>query len=134
MRGRIIRRVLVVMIIVAPILSYPGCKKQAKCGCDGDVLFSLTKEPATVYFNETGSSISFTRYGNYYDTYIFCNPGEMFAKYFKDFESGDLLEVTGDVFWDCTYLYQSSNYSYQSYYKTYNVQVTEVIKSPFGKK
>ena len=134
MKSHIISRIFVILIIIAPVLSYSGCKKQAKCGCDGDVLFSLTNEPATVYFNETGTTISFNRYGNAYDTYVFCNPGEMFPK-FTDFKSGDLLEVTGSVFWDCNYLYQSSNYSYQmSYYKIYNVVVTDVVKSPYGKK
>lgn len=133
MRGPIIRKILVVLIIIAPIFSYSGCKKQAKCGCGKDVLFELTKEPANVYFNSDGTSIYLTRYGNMYDTYNFCNPGEMFLG-FTGYKSGDLLEVSGHVYWDCTYLYQSSNYSYQSYYKVYTIQVTEAVKSPYGKK
>ena len=133
MRGNIIRKVLVVLIIIIPVFSYSGCKKQAKCGCGKDVLFTLTKQPATVYFTSTGTSISFTTYGNPYDTYNFCNPGEMFPK-FTDYKSGDLLLVSGLVYWDCNYLYQSSNYSYQSYYKIYLVQVSDVEKSPYGKK
>lgn len=133
MRGHIIRKILVVLIIIAPVFSYSGCKKQAKCGCGKDVLFTLTKDPSTVYFTQTGTSITFTRYGNSFDTYMFCNPGEMFPK-FTDFKSGDLLLVSGLVYWDCNYLYQSSNYSYQSYYKVYQVQVTDVEKSPYGKK
>lgn len=52
-----LRKLLVVAIILAPVFSYEGCKKQAKCGCDGDVLFTLTDMQAYVYFNETGSSI-----------------------------------------------------------------------------
>lgn len=132
MRGNIIRKILVAFIIVAPVISYSGCKKQAKCGCGKDILFELTKEPVSIYFSQTGSTIYFQRYGNPYDTYNFCNPGEMFPK-FTDFKQGDLVELWGHAYWDCTYLYQSSNYSYSSYYKVYQVIVTDVIKSPFGK-
>jgi hypothetical protein len=133
MRGNIIRKILIVLIIIAPVFSYSGCKKQAKCGCGKDVLFTLTKELATVYFNETGTSITFTRVSNPYETYNFCNPGEMFPK-FTDYKSGDILLVSGHVYWDCTYLSQSSNSSYQSYYKVYLAQVTEVTVDPYGKK
>jgi hypothetical protein len=133
MRGNIIRKTLVVLIIIVPMFSYSGCKKQAKCGCGKDVLFSITKAQAAVYFTSTGSSISFTLVGNPYDTYNFCNPGEMFPK-FADFKSGDILEVSGHVYWECNYLYQSSNYSYSSYYKVYMIQVTDVTVDLYGKK
>ena len=135
MRRNLLSKILVVLIIILPVFSYSGCKKQAKCGCGKDVLFTLTKEPSIVYFNETGTYVTFQVYGNSYDTYNFCNPGEMFPK-FTGFKSGDLLLVTGSAYWDCSYLYQNSNYSssYQSYYKVYQVQVTDVEKSPYGKK
>jgi len=119
--------------MVAPVFSHSGCKKQAKCGCGKDVLYTLTNRQATVYFTDAESQITFQLYGNLYDTYIFCNPSEMFPK-FTDFKSGDLLEVSGLVYWDCNYLYNNSNSSYQSYYKVYQVQVTDVVKSPYGKK
>ena len=135
MRLHCIRKILVVLIIIMPVISDSACKKQAKCGCGKDVLFTLTKEPSLVYFNATGSYITFQVYGNTYDTYNFCNPGEMFPK-FTTFKTGDLLLVSGLAYWDCNYLYQNSNSnsSYQSYYKVYVVQVTDVEKSPFGKK
>ena len=133
MRGHIIRKILVVLIIIAPVFSYSGCKKQARCGCGKDVLFTLENRQATVYYNETGTSITFTTIEDPYSTYNFCNPQEMFPK-FEDYKSGDVLLVSGDVFWECNYLYQSSNYSYQSYYKVYMIQVTDVTLDLYGKK
>jgi len=134
MRGQLIRKLLVIMIIFAPVVSYTGCKKQAKCGCDGDLLFTLTKSQAYVYFNETGSTITFTPVDNPYSTYNFCNPGEMFPK-LAESKPGDILLVSGDAFWECNYLYQQSNSSYQtSYYKVYMMHVTNVESDLYGKK
>jgi hypothetical protein len=133
MTGNIIRKILVALIIIVPVFSYSGCKKQAKCGCDGDTLYTLTNAQAKVYYNETGTNITFTTLSDPYSTYNFCNPGEMFEK-FKDYKSGDVLQVSGRVFWECNYLYQSSNYSYQTYYKVYMIQVTDVTVDLYGKK
>jgi hypothetical protein len=129
----ILRKLCIVLIIIVPVFSYSGCKKQAKCGCDGDTLFTLTNKQATVYYNETGTNITFTLLTDPYSTYNFCNPGEMFPK-FADYKSGDVLLVSGKVYWECNYLYQSSNYSYQSYYKVYMIQVTDVTVDLYGKK
>ena len=133
MRGQIIRKILVVLIILAPVFSYSGCKKQAKCGCGKDILFTLTNRQATVIYNETGTNIYFTPLDDPYSTYNFCNPGEMFPK-FKDYKSGDVLLVSGHAYWECNYLYQSSNYSYGSPYKVYMIQVTDVTVDLYGKK
>jgi len=133
MRVHILRKILVVFIFFAPVISYSGCKKQAKCGCDGDVLFSLTSEPATVYYNETGTNIQFITLADSYSTYYFCNPTEMFPK-LTDYKSGDVLQVSGRVYWECNFLYQSSNSSYQTYQKVYQIQVTDVTVNLYGKK
>lgn len=133
MRVHILRKILIAFIILAPVISYSGCKKQAKCGCDGDVLFSLTSKPATVYFNETGTSIQFTTLDDPYSQYQFCNPSVIF-KMLSDYKSGDILQVSGQVFWECNYLYQSSNSTYQTGYKVYVVQGTDVSVNLFGKK
>jgi hypothetical protein len=134
MRGSIIRKVLVVLIIIAPVFSYSGCKKQPKCGCEGDELFTLTQAYASVYFNAEGTTITATPIDNPYNTYYFCNPGEMISK-LKDSKSGDMLMISGHVFWECNFLYQQSNYSYQtSYYKVYNVVVTDIEVDQYGKK
>jgi hypothetical protein len=133
MIGILIRKLIVVLIIVAPVVSYSGCKKQPKCGCDGDVILTMTQTPATVYWNETGTNITFQKVGNQYETYNFCNPEEMFPN-LADSKSGDVLLITGNAYWECNYLYQTSNYSYQSYYKVYMVQVTDVYADLYGKK
>ena len=130
---KIIRKILIVLIFVAPAVSYSGCKKQAKCGCGKDVLFTLTNQSAYVYFNETGSNIYFSSTSDPYSTYYFCNPSEMFPR-MSDYQSGDQLLVSGHVYWDCNYLYQSSQSSYGAYYKTYVVEVTNVFMDLYGKK
>jgi len=133
MRGTLLRKIIVILIIIIPVFSYPGCKKQAKCGCNGDLLFSLTGQKARVYFSESGTTMYFTTLDEMYSTYNFCNPGEMFPL-LKDSKSGDILKVWGQAYWDCTYVYQQSNYSYQSsYYKVYQVQVTDLIVDLYGK-
>ncbi len=133
MRGYLIRKILVVLIFTMPVVSYSGCKKQARCGCDKDTLFTLENEPVDytqLRYNAEGTTATFT-IG--YSTYIFCNPVEMFEKY-KTFSSGDQMLISGNVFWECNYLYSSSNYSYQSYYKVYQIHVTDLKVYLYGKK
>jgi len=133
MRGYLIRKILLVLIIIVPVFSSTDCKKQPKCGCDGDQLFTLTKTQAVVYFTPDGSTITFRTLNDSYSTYNICNPGEMFPG-LAESNSGDILLVSGSVFWDCTYLYQSSNSSYQNPYKVYSVQGSEITSDLYGKK
>jgi hypothetical protein len=132
MRGNTLRKIFVAMIIFAPVFSYTGCKKQAKCGCGKDVLFSFAETSANIYFNATGSIMYFQTLGDLYSTYNFCNPSEMFPN-LADAKSGDVLQVSGHVYWDCNYVYQASNSAYQSYYKIYDVQVTGLSLNLYGK-
>jgi hypothetical protein len=88
---------------------------------------------AAVYWNETGTSITFTTTDDPYSTYNFCNPGEMFPR-LADFKTGDVLLISGHAYWECNYLYQQSNYQYQTYYKVYMMQVTDVYSDLYGKK
>ena len=130
---RLIRKILVILIIIVPVVSTSDCKKQAKCGCDGDVLFSLASEPARVIYNTDGSSIHFTAVSNPYATYYFCNPGEMFPK-LAESKSGDILLVSGHAYWNCNYLMNSGNSYYSMYYKAYEIFVTDVYSDLYGKK
>jgi hypothetical protein len=50
-----------------------------------------------------------------------------------DAKSGDILQVSGPVYWDCNYVYQTSNSAYQSLYKTYDIQVTDLSINLYGK-
>jgi hypothetical protein len=131
MRGNIIRRILVALIIIAPALSYTGCKKQARCGCGKDALLTLSEASCIITWSD-GATIYANVVGDMYSTYIFCNPSEMFPN-LADAKSGDILQLSGPVYWDCNYVYQSSNSSYMSLYKTYDVQVTALTQNLYGK-
>jgi len=137
--GYKIRKLLVVLIILLPIVSYTGCKKQARCGCTGDVLYSITDQlfdHSSIVYNATGTNAYFMiSSGYYYDTYYFCNPSEMYATY-NSISSDDQIKVSGDLYWDCSYVSQASQSSsyQQSYYKVYNIKVTKIESSLYGKK
>lgn len=131
--ARYLRKIFVLLIVIVPALTVTDCKKQAKCGCEGDILFTLTRTQAKVYFDSDGTNIQFNPLDNPYATYFFCNPAEMFPK-LADSKSGDILLVSGHAFWDCNFLYQSSNYSYySSMYKMYQIVVTDVVSDLYGK-
>jgi len=131
MIGKTIRKILVALIIIVPAISYTGCKKQVKCGCGKDVLVTLANTSAYIYWTSS-SSITFQIVGDAYSSYTFCNPSEMFHL-LDNAKSGDILLVSGFVYWDCNYVYQSSNSAYQNPYKVYNVQVTGLTLDLYGK-
>jgi hypothetical protein len=134
MRNNLVRKIFVILIIILPVFSFSDCKKQKKCGCGKDVLFTFTDEPCNVYFNDTGTIIYLQTIGDPYSTYSFCNPVEMYPE-LKNYQSGEELMVSGNAYWDCNYVWQSSNQSYQtSLYKVYNIQVTKVYLDMYGKK
>ena len=132
MKGYIIGKILVVLIILTPVFFFNGCDKQEKCGCDGDVLFTITDrlmDFSSIYVIGEGSSMRF-QIG--YDTYDFCNPVEMYAQYLT-MDSEEQVLVSGDVFWDCSYVSSASQSSYYSYYKYYNIKVTQLKSYLYGK-
>ncbi len=133
MKRNILSKILVILIMTAPAVSYSGCKKQAKCGCGKDVLFTLTNAASNVYFSDQSGSITFTTRDDPYSQYNFCNPSEMRSK-LADYQTGDELLVSGHVYWNCAYLNQTSNSSYGSPYKIYDVEVTDVYMDLYGKK
>ena len=125
---KILRKTLVIVVLFASLFVNTDCKKQKRCGCRGDVLYSYTNENE-VYFNEENTIIIMyvvNLYG-YYDTYTFCNPDEWRSKLEK-FKSGTALVVSGNVYWDCNYVMQASSnpYSTYSYGSSYNIYVTDL--------
>jgi len=133
MRNYIIRKILVAIIMILPIISWSECKKQAKCGCGKDILFSLDSELldySDIIYNSDGTNAYFM-IG--YSTYYFCNPSEMYES-FKDISTDDQILLSGDAFWECSYLMNSGSSYYYSYYKVYNIQVTEIKSYLYGKK
>ncbi len=137
MTSYIIRKLFIVVIIILPVLFFQGCKKQVKCGCGNDILFSIDNELMnyeSLMYSTNGESASFLIYnGIYYDTYIFCNPEEMFSTY-TDLAGEKQVLISGDVFWDCNYMMSASNSYYYSYYKIYNIQITKMKSYLYGKK
>jgi len=133
----LIRKIIVVTIILLPLFFFQGCKKQAKCGCGKDILFSLDNklmDYSSISYSSNGQTASFLIYnGIYYDTYIFCNPEEMYSTY-TDLSGEEQVLISGDVFWDCSYMMNSSNSYYYSYYKVYNIEITGMKSYLYGKK
>ncbi|HEX2921929.1 MAG TPA: hypothetical protein VHO50_12275 [Bacteroidales bacterium] len=130
----ILRKILVVLIIISPVLVNADCKKQAKCGCNGDVIQTLNKQQANVIFTEDRSTVYFYLVSDPTQSiYYFCNASEM-ANKLDDVKSGDVMLVTGEAYWECSFLYQSSNYSYyNTVQKVFQVQVKDVYVDLYGK-
>lgn len=142
--GNNLRKILVILIILIPAVSYTGCKKQAKCGCSGDTLFSYTDNPfdyTSIIYNASGTSAYFTiNNGIGYDTYYFCNPGEMYPTY-TSLKGNSQIIISGNIYWDCSYVQSAGNSStssesYYSYYKVYQLNVTKMAANHdvYGKK
>ena len=132
MRANIIRKIIVVLIMILPVISNQGCKKQEKCGCDGDKLFSITNQLfdySEIYVATNGGTMQFTEG---YDTYYFCNPATMYATY-QALSPDEQILLSGDVYWDCSYLTSAGQSSYYYYYKYYNIIVTEMKSYLYGK-
>jgi hypothetical protein len=133
MNKYIITKIAAVIIILIPLFSWSGCKKQAKCGCGKDILFSIDSmliNRSSIVFGTNGSTASFT-VG--YDSYYFCNPVEMYSVY-NSLGNNNQLLISGDCFWECQYLMNSGSSSYYAYYKVYNIQVTLLTGYLYGKK
>ncbi len=132
MRGNTLRRILVALIIITPIFSYTDCKRQAKCGCGKDVVSTLSRASAYIYFTVGETIKAMVVDDPYGSTYTFCNPSEMF-KNLVDAKSGDILLLSGHVYYDCNYVYQTSNSSYQSMARGYDIEATELYIDLYGK-
>jgi len=125
--------------MLLPAVTYTGCKKQVKCGCGKDVIGSFKRmllDRSSIYYNDDGTLASFRITNMYgFDTYTFCNPSEMYPA-FKDLASEDQLLLSGEYYWDCTYMLNSNNGGsyYYYYYKSYQINVTEIKSYLYGKK
>ena len=103
----------------------PGCQKQPKCGCDGDVRFSLIEAEGTIIYNEETSYAQFQTSVSYAHFEI-CDAGEVMDM-LTPFEQGETVLVSGDAFDDC---YKRVNpYAYSNYM----LRLTEIKKDEFDK-
>lgn len=127
---KIIYKALLVAIFTFPLL-IGSCKKQTRCGCDTDVLDTLVDAPVIIYYDEVNKSAQFTPSFNAYASYYFCNPTEMMPQLTK-FENGAMVLLSGEVFYECNYMYQASNSYYGSMYQAYMVTVTSIKEDLYG--
>jgi hypothetical protein len=132
------RKSLILIIILLPLLFDMGCKKQKKCGCGKDVIFDITEEngPVSVYYIASSKTAYFPSAATYGSYYYFCNPGT-WSDALNTYTQGGLhpssLIITGKVYYDCSYLMNSSNYGY-GYPPQYQVEVTGIKENNYGKK
>ena len=121
-------------LILLAVLSVGSCKKQAKCGCGGDIINEVVGFPIYIYPDTTYGQATFTPISNPYTTYYVCNPSAFMSK-MKKFDYGAYVLVDGHVFWNCNYVMQSSSGSYYSYmYKAYDFEMTDIYEDLYGKK
>jgi hypothetical protein len=133
MIGKTIRKSCVALIIFAAVFISTDCKKQIRCGCGKDIYISITSTSAYIYFTADKAVITASIVGNPYGVYNFCNPTEMATK-LVDAQNGDIMLLTGDVYYDCTSVYQSSSGYNQSLVQYYQIQVTDLELDMYGKK
>jgi hypothetical protein len=132
MKFVVLRKLIIILIILTPLAINFGCKKQKKCGCGKDVLFTIDAGQAYVYYDEATSSAYFFPYVTTGSTYYFCNPGAMMST-LKKHTSGQLLLVSGKVYYECNYYMNAGNYGYYVP-PVYQVDVTEIREDSYGKK
>lgn len=131
MRTGIIQRIAVVMVILLPLFADQGCRKQPKCGCGKDVIFDLSEEPVNIQLNEASNTIIFYPVIYTGATYYFCNPGQWMDT-LKKMNTEQYLLISGKVYYECNYLYNSGNYYYQLP-PVYQVDVTAIKEDNYGK-
>jgi hypothetical protein len=122
------------LLLAAGVISSAGCKKQPKCGCNGDALDSLAQSHVLIHYDATSESAQFTPLGNPYYIFYFCNPDEYMGELTK-FNQGDEILVSGEYFYECSYLMNSGNSSssYYNMYRVYQIKVTAVAAYDYGK-
>ena len=123
-------RISLLIVFVLPVI-IGSCKKQNKCGCDGDSLGTLVDVPVRIYVDTLNKSAEFVTEYDPYSSYYFCNPTEMMDK-MAGFAWGERVKISCEYFWECNYMYQASNSYYGSMYKKYMAQVTDVKEDLYG--
>ena len=130
---KILIKTLLIIALFAPLFLNTDCRKQKKCGCQHrDELFPLEKTVSFVYFEEESTRITMQTPMDPYSYFTFCNPEEVRSK-LSNLRSGEELVITGSVYWDCNYVMQQSQYSYQVGMRAYNIYVTDIFRNMYGK-
>ena len=129
---RILANGAMALLLIAGVISSASCKKQPKCGCDGDALDTLEQAHVYISYNAETKSAQFRPLWSNYDVYYFCNPSE-FMDELVTFEQNSEILVTGEYFYECNYLMNAGNGGSYSYYKIYQIHVTDVAPYDYGK-
>lgn len=131
-RNRIAATAAMIIIIVAGIVVAGGCKKQPKCGCDGDALDTLQLTHVNITYDAENNTARFSPLWDSYSLYYFCNPSQWMSQLSK-FEQGEEILISGPYFYECNYLMNSSNSPYYYSMRIYQIQVTNVAAYEYGK-
>lgn len=131
-RKWIAANIALVFITAAGILLTGSCKKQHKCGCDGDALDTLRSVHVYISYDEVNKTARFSPIWDSYSIYYFCNPSEWISELSK-FSQGEEILVSGPYFYECNYLMNSSNSYGYSYMRIYQAQITGVAAYDYGK-
>lgn len=134
---KIIRKILVTLVMLLPLLAGNSCKDD-KCGCykgdvqDANILVALNT--SDIHYTDNGTSASFIQG---YSIYHFCNPVAMYETYKEIVDNNyPLIELRGDTYWNCNYVFRRSSNSYYQYYNytvEYDIMVTSMIPILDGK-
>jgi hypothetical protein len=122
------------ILLIAGVVSLAGCKKQPKCGCEGDALDTLKQAHVYISYNAETKSAQFVPLWSSYEIYYFCNPSEFMGE-LTQFKNGDEILVSGAYFYECNYLMNAGNGGsyYYNMYKIYQIVVTDVAAYDYGK-
>ncbi|MCJ7819945.1 MAG: hypothetical protein MUP53_01980 [Bacteroidales bacterium] len=123
---------ILISLVIIPFAINAGCKKQPKCGCDGDALDSLAQSHVLVYYDAEKKSAQCTGVNDPYSIFYFCNPSAVMGELTKYEQGGEVL-LSGSFFYECNYLMSSSNSYYPSLYRIYQIEVTAVEPDLYGK-
>lgn len=131
-RSRMLATLGLVLAVAILVAMTAGCKKQPKCGCDGDALDSLNLEHVFISYDEVNKTARFSRIWDNYSIFYFCNPSQWISELSK-FSQGEEILVSGEYFYECNYLMSSSNSYYYNYMRIYQIKVTAVLAHEWGK-
>ncbi|MCI0523349.1 MAG: hypothetical protein L0Y37_06825 [Bacteroidales bacterium] len=120
------------LLVIAAVISDTGCKKQPKCGCDGDRLDTIDQGHAYISYNAEKNMAQFSPVTDPYSIFNFCNPQEFMGE-LTQLEQGQEVVVSGEYFYDCTWLMNNSNSGQYSPYKIYQIKVTAISSYDYGK-
>ncbi len=101
----------------------PGCKKQPKCGCDGDIRFPIIETKGTIIYNEETSYAEFQP-SEIYSHFEICDAGTV-MDLLTPFEQGETVLVSGDAYDDCYKMYNPYAYA------NYMLDLKEIRKDEF---